>query len=300
MTTPSPTIAVLIACHNRRPKTLACLDALAVQHGDAVLHPFVFDDGCSDGTGAAVRDAHPAVSVLQGDGTAFWAGGMRALFDHVLPRNFDHVLWLNDDVVLEPDAIVRLLDAERMLAARAEGCILIGGAVCDPDTGAFTYGGIVRRAPSLLPLRFIAVGPHAADLRPCDTLHGNVVLIPRRTVQAIGSIGRAYVHTLGDLDYGLRVRQQGGTVALAPGFFGRCEGNPRAHQWFDPATSLRTRWRKLKDPLGFPVRPWLHFARAHGGPLWPIHAFVPFWRLFAPPRLATTLAFMARLRVRPA
>ena len=111
------------------------------------------------------------------------------------------------------------------------------------------------------------------------------MLVPRATVQAVGSIGARYVHTLGDLDYGLRVRNAGGWVGLAPGYLGTCARNPHAARWFDPVLPLAERWRLLADPKGFPVRPWLAFARAHGGRLWPAHALRPFWRLLVPAAL---------------
>lgn len=294
-----PTIAVLIACHDRRATTLACLKALADQQVDASLHVMLFDDGSRDGTGAAVRDAFPAVEIRSGRGDAFWAGGMRALFDEALTRGFDHYLWLNDDVALRPDALARLLAVAHQLVAVEPGPVLVGGAVADPVTGAFAYGGIGRRAPRLAPLRFVRVPPSPTQTRHCHTLHGNVVLIPRRTSEAVGSLGRAYIHGLADLDYGLRVTGQGGIVALAPGYVGTCARNPRALAFFGPATSLGDRWRHLADPLGFPLRPWLAFARVHGGPLWPLFAVLPFWRLLVPTALLHGFRRMTP-RVRPA
>ncbi len=121
--------------------------------------------------------------------------------------------------------------------------------------------------------------------RRCTTLNGNVVLIPRATAEAVGSIGAVFVHTLGDLDYGLRVGRARGVVVLAPGSVGACAANPGAGRFFDPTTPLRTRWRLLADPRGFPLRPWLHFARTHGGPLWLLYAVAPLWRLAVPAAL---------------
>ena len=277
-----PTIAVLLACHNRRAKTLACLELVAAQKTAAKVETFLYDDGSTDGTADAVRRSFPDTRILQGTGQAFWAGGMRAAFDHALALDFDHYLWLNDDVVLDPDAVARLLSVLDEAETAGQGPLLVGGAVRDPGAGTISYGGIVKRPSSRNPLRFVPALPFPALPRPCDTLNGNVVLIPRRTAQAVGSIGGTYRHSLGDLDYGLRVRRAGGTVLLAPGAVGLCARNPGALSFFDPATPLRRRWRQLADPLGFPLRPWLHFARAHGGPFWPIFAILPFRRLLIP------------------
>ena len=75
-----PTVTAILACHNRRAKTLACLEALASQTAPCRLRIVLFDDGSTDGTAAAVRRAHPQVDILPGTGDAYWAGGMRDAF----------------------------------------------------------------------------------------------------------------------------------------------------------------------------------------------------------------------------
>ena len=293
--TDRPTIAVLIACHNRRAKTLACCASLTKQTTEVDLHPIVFDDGSTDGTAEALRHDFPDVEILTGDGTAFWAGGMRAAFDHALERDFDFYLWLNDDVVLHSDAVARLLAAYRERIDAGDRLVLLGGAVADPATRRCAYGGIDRRSPGWAPLRFRAVPPHQSSPQSCETLNGNVLLIPRATAQIVGSIGRAFVHDLADLDYGLRVGKAGGWVGLVAGYVGHCASNPGAQRWFDPSTPLEARWRLLREPLGFPPGPWLHFARTHGGPIWPLFAAIPFWRLVVPGRLSGLLRRARRL-----
>ncbi len=63
-------IAVLITCFNRRELTLRCLRSLFAQRtpDGYALNVFLTDDGCSDGTGDAVRRVFPQVAVLAGDG----------------------------------------------------------------------------------------------------------------------------------------------------------------------------------------------------------------------------------------
>jgi GT2 family glycosyltransferase len=60
----------------------------------------------------------------------------------------------------------------------------------------------------------------------CDTMHGKCVLIPRSVVQIVGNLDPAFVHYIGDWDYGLRTRQEGCTVWIAPGYLGTCSLNP--------------------------------------------------------------------------
>ena len=285
---PRPTIAVLIACHNRRAKTLACLASLAGQDAAADLHPIIFDDASEDGTADAVRAQFQDAEILIGDGQAFWAGGMRAAFSHALARGYNFYLWLNDDVVLEPWAISKLLATHATLPDSERALSLIGGAVRDPISGQPAYGGIAFRN-RVNRLRFVRVAPDPQNARICDTLNGNVVLLPRSTAETIGGLGAAYLHTLGDLDYGLRVKHAGGWVGLAPGYVGTCAPNRLGARWLNPDLPLGARWRLVASPLGLPLRPWLHFARSHGGPFWPVFAGLAYWRLFVPAALARVL-----------
>ena len=54
------TLAIIIACHNRRETTLACLASLVqndVENIDAEI--FLMDDGSTDGTSEAVKAKYP-------------------------------------------------------------------------------------------------------------------------------------------------------------------------------------------------------------------------------------------------
>ena len=62
----TPKIAVLIACHNRRDKTMECLDYLAVTASRAGIsyQLYLFDDGSTDDTPDAMAELqarHPEI-----------------------------------------------------------------------------------------------------------------------------------------------------------------------------------------------------------------------------------------------
>lgn len=71
-------IAVLLTCHNRREKTLSCLQSLfgATMPEGYKTEVFLVDDGSTDGTGEAVEKCFPQVTVIQGDGNLYWNKGM--------------------------------------------------------------------------------------------------------------------------------------------------------------------------------------------------------------------------------
>lgn len=257
-------LTALLACYNRRALTLRCLRALHAQASAIDLHVILFDDGCSDGTGEAVRSEFPMVEIITGDGTAFWGGGMNAVMQAALRRgSFDDVLWLNDDVDLRPDALEILFDAQRRARSEAEALDhVIIGAVTEPGSSVISYAGYRRRS-WMSPVWLRMIGPVEGALNPCDTMHGNVVLLPESVARAVGPNDPILIHELGDIDYGYRAVKAGARLWIAPEPVGECASNPRSRKTTPPG-NLRQRWRALNTPHGLPFRPWRHFMWRHG------------------------------------
>ena len=59
-------IAVLMTVHNRKEKTLMCLDNLFRQKvpNDIAVEVYLTDDGCTDGTSEAVKIKYPNVHII--------------------------------------------------------------------------------------------------------------------------------------------------------------------------------------------------------------------------------------------
>lgn len=268
----SLTIAVTLTCHNRRDKTLACLAAVqAAQPAgvDLVLH--LTDDGSTDGTAEAVRHLWPGASIIAGDGTLFWNGGMRRAIRSAITVDPDLYLWLNDDTILDADGLLRLLQAHREVAAGSPAIVV--GSTRDPDTGVLTYGGVTR--PDMTrPMRFELVEPRDVPM-PCETLNANIALFPRDVLLSVGNLDAAFVHAMGDYDYGLRAGAEGCRVWVAPGTHGTCKRNPETD-----IEGLREAWRQLTGRKGLPPEEWWEFTRRWAGPYWPVWFISPYVRRF--------------------
>lgn len=273
-------IATLISCHNRKEKTIACLDALfknTLSEGYS-LEAFLVDDGSTDGTEQAVRERYSKVNVIRGDGSLYWNGGMRVAFATVMKKGFDYYLWLNDDTHLYPNAISVLISTHERLSKVDRAPLIIVGSTQDQDIATLTYGGM-NRVSRWNPLRMGKVMPQKEAVQ-CDTMNGNCVLLSRSVAKLVGNLDGSFTHSMGDMDYGFRARELGCNIWIAPGFVGTCGLNAGEGMWADVRLPLQERWKRMLGPKGLPPKEWLVFTYRHGGWLWPIlwaNPYVKFW-----------------------
>ncbi len=280
-------IAALLTCYNRKLLTLACLKALLNQElkSEVTIDVYLVDDGSTDGTAEAVAQSYPQVKILQGDGSLFWNGGTRLAFAEAIKHDYDYYLWLNNDTLLNPNALSNLLETFQQLREQGEHRAIVAGSTCDPQTKGLTYGGVIRRS-RWRPLKFDLLEPGETAKR-CDTINGNCVLIPKDVVQVVGNLEPAFTHYAGDWDYGLRAQRQGCSVWVAPGYVGTCSQNYQPGSEADSAVAISEGLKKISQPKGLPVKEqvlhpfweWKIFAQRHGGLFWPIYWLIPYRRL---------------------
>ncbi|BAY38908.1 putative glucosyltransferase [Nostoc sp. NIES-2111] len=269
-----PPIAVIMTCFNRRETTLNCLRALYQQ--TQTFDVYLTDDGSSDGTSEAVKSAYPQVQIFLGNGNLFWVGGMRLAFTAAIQKDYDYYLWLNDDTILESDTIKRLLKLHQELATNGKEKSILVGTTKDAVTGKASYGGAIK-STKWYSNKYEFFG--ATDvLQECDTMFGNCVLIPRAVVNKVGNIDGAFIHSLGDLDYGLRARKNGCSVWVVPGYIGTCSKNSIRNSWVDPKLPVTERLKKAVQIKAFPLKPWTEFCRRHSGFFWIIYWCLPYLR----------------------
>lgn len=260
-------IIVLLTCHNRRETTLRALRAFFTQvHIDSEISAVVVDDGSTDGTANAVTNEFSAVRILQGDGALYWSGGMRLAMNSVRHEKYDFVCWLNDDTIVYPDALSRLLATYGDLKEKYGISPIITGSIVDSDSKNTTYGGLIHsNRVHKLRLRRI---PVVSKPTLCDAWNGNLVLIPRDAVERNGNIHEVFIHGTGDYEYALRARRNGIQSWIAPGVFGECNRNSVRGTWVEPSISLFERYKRILSVKGIPPKQRLVYYYLHDGIFW--------------------------------
>lgn len=280
-------IAVIITCFNRRQKTLTCLTALFNQVLPAGIdvNVYLVDDGSTDGTGQAVAQQYPQVNIIQGNGQLFWNGGMRLAWERAMQSDYDFYLWLNDDTLIYPDALAKMLTTYEQVLAQGNSNSIIVGSTCDPETGEYTYGGLTP-CRWWHPVYLKQIQPTDVP-QSCQTLNGNCVLIPRSVFQLVGNLDPVFKHYAADHDYGFRAWQKGCQLFIPPGYVGTCPPNPHGSRSKAKNLKFDQQLQQVDQPKGLslqdvtlqPFDEWKVYTQRHAGPFWPIFWLLPYRRL---------------------
>ena len=228
-------IAVILTCFNRKAKTLKCLeslfaarDAYATGHPDEALSLSIYltDDGCTDGTADAVRQLLTGkdLHIIQGNGTLYWAGGMRAAWREALKvGGWDYYLLLNDDTVVVKDAFVELVNTQCYCLNEYKRKGIYSGITCDTNDGSIiTYGGDVWVDRLKATARRL---PPSSAPQLCDMTNANILLVPAEVVEEIGIFHDGYRHGIADYDYSIQARGHGIPVLITANVCGACDND---------------------------------------------------------------------------
>ncbi|PZD72435.1 hypothetical protein C1752_03592 [Acaryochloris thomasi RCC1774] len=168
-------VFIIIPVHNRKEITLACLENLDVTGDLGKFHVVVVDDGSTDGTGVAVRNAFPQVNVLEGHGSLWWTGAIVQGMKYSYEQGAKYFIWLNDDSTILRDTLSSLVD----YCQKHPRSIIGSQGFC--QNGGLAYGG---KKKTLRGYRFIQAPDNSVI--SCDLLSGNIVCLPREVIDEIG------------------------------------------------------------------------------------------------------------------
>jgi GT2 family glycosyltransferase len=203
-------IAIILPVHNRKDDTLTCLKQLQdIKTEGFRFEIVIIDDGSTDGTSEAVTEAYPDVTILQGDGNLWWAGGINTGFEYVLEKGHEFVYTTNDDIEYASDTLQVLYDTLKenrnavccstFLNKSKEDFVVYAG---------FRMHGFFKRLRS--PLRGPYLESYAGQIVEADTLSTKSTLIPTGIIRDVGYFdAKHFPHNYSDFNFFERVKKKG-------------------------------------------------------------------------------------------
>ena len=280
---------------NGRDDTAACLESLRAVRvpSDVAWTRLVVDNGSGDGSLETLPARFPEVRSHATGANLRWAGGNNAGLALAQAEGADGVLLLNNDTVLEPDCLARLLEA---VERHPEGG-LFGPTILSWDGRTiWSAGGDVWPALGWAAHRKLgqSYDPRAlaGDAEPCGYLTGAALYVTRACLERVGLLDEGYYLYGEDADYALRVRALGQSCLWVPAAVMRhkVSGSSGAASPFKAYHRTRAGMRlasrhargiaRATWPLTFPVLLLAQSAAwAVRGGGWP--AFEAAWRAWA-------------------
>ncbi len=269
-------IAILITCHNRRAKTLACLTSLYAADLPVGYNfeVYLVDDGCTDGTREVVSSQFPDINIISGNGDLYWAGGMRLAWKTAMKdKNQDVFLLINDDVILCSDFLFNLIQTDKFSIQTAGLRGIYTGATKEKTGNKISYGGAIIKKNHFI-LRIENLIPTEAP-QACDLTNANILWISKEIVDKIGIFDEYFTHGIADYDYSLRAQKNDIPVYLAPNTCGICDDD-HGYNWKTSDFTLKERIAYLKSPTGLAYKEYLYYVRKHF-PLFLPYSFIFLW-----------------------
>ncbi|WP_121970012.1 glycosyltransferase family 2 protein [Leptolyngbya sp. BC1307] len=214
-------VAAVVPTYNRWPKTQRFLGQF-VQQTYADLTTIVVDADSPDGTAREVQQHYPDVILLQVSDQQYWAGATNAGVRYALEHGYDYIFTINDDAVVAPDHIQRLIALAQKHSLR-----IIGNRIdyLEPPHQVWALGTqLVWGTPRFLQLQYVNTLAEdlpadimAQEILAVDALPGDGVLIHRSVFEQVGLYQAAFLpHYHADSELILRARRSGIEAYVAP------------------------------------------------------------------------------------
>jgi GT2 family glycosyltransferase len=231
--------------------TLRCLASVAAATPPPAIVA-VLDNGTGTLDAGALAAVAPAATLVRVPQNLGFAGGHDLLLARALAGGATHVLLLNNDATVAPDAIaelVRVATAEPRVGAVGAKVL----AAEDPTRLWLAWGRVTWRAALVERVgRGAPDGPAFDGVRAVDWIPGCAMLLSREALDAVGTLDERFFAYHEDVDWCVRARAAGFRILFAPDarVVHRGEGG-----------------RGIANPARYlSARNTVLFARKHGGP----------------------------------
>lgn len=196
-----PKVFIIILNWNGLKDTLECLESLS-----RLVYPnfevIVVDNCSSDDSTASIRRKFPRVFVIENSKNLGYTGGNNIGISRALEQGADYVWLLNNDTVVDPDTLMKLVDE----AEQSPGTGLISPIVHfygAPEEVQFIGARLDFANCEIIPVKE-AKELGNEGVRRSLVLYGTALFIRKNVIETIGYLSEKYFAYQEDFDYSVR------------------------------------------------------------------------------------------------
>jgi GT2 family glycosyltransferase len=252
-----PLVITVILNTNRKDDTLACLASL---HDSAYLrnHIIVLDNASTDGSVESIRERFPEVDIIELDENKGYAGNNNVGIRAALEKGADWVFVLNEDTLLAPDSIEKLVNA-----AEADPAVGIAGPMVyhhdEPDVIQSAGGSF---GPYLESIHIAHNVPDRGQFKEparVDWISGCAILVRRAVIEDVGILDERFFYYWEETEWCMRAGRSGWKILNVPQAHLWHKGVQRDYRPGPSVTYYNTRNRFLMlAKHNAPLKVWLH------------------------------------------
>ena len=215
---PAPHITIVMLNWNQEADTLACLQSLVMLSYPAWSIVLV-DNGSTDGSADAIArwsQENMPLTLIRNEQNKGFIGGSNVGIRHALTTDTAYIFLLNNDTVVEPDVLTRLI----AVAEQAEDIGMVG-----PKIYQYNRIRILDSAGTRTMLWFaqgFLIGHNEEDRGQYDQatdmpyITGTALLVKRAVIDRIGLMDEDYFNYFDDFDWGYKARKAGYRLLFVP------------------------------------------------------------------------------------
>lgn len=211
----TPRVLASVLNFNSEGQAITTVEHLLRQTWPA-LDVIVFDNASSDGSREAIEAAFPGLTVINTGSNLGYSGGNNAALEYGLAHGYDAVIVANHDVVVQPDAVERLV----RIATTEQNVGVVGAQEVDAITGQNrVLGGmgynfwLSRRRWIKDPGELNATGGPI----PMDYVQGAFLLVTRRALEHGIRFSVAMFAYVDEIELGFQLARAGLRTFVDPG-----------------------------------------------------------------------------------
>jgi GT2 family glycosyltransferase len=209
-TSPFPKIVCVIVNWERPADTIECIDSV-LRSNVSEMQVLVVDNGSRDDSREKISRRFPQITLVSLPQNLGFAGGYNEGIKHALRTGASHIFILNNDTVIEPETISRLMDSP--------WDVVVPKIVFHDKPDYIWSAGARWRAfpPGVVMIGFRKKdGPLYASAYPLEYATACALMIQRHVFEIVGGFDLEFVNYMEDYDFTYRVKENKFSMGFIP------------------------------------------------------------------------------------